>query len=243
MEWMVQLIGDSSDLSALAESLNAADVNISHDGQSYIMMSAAFSSDLSADGVRKKAQDIVDVLNGAIRLVLDSTEAIRLGAVYRIRDDGSREISVFPEPNVIHLRAVAGTVQITHVDGTVQVFHPAAPVKEWLAIAAQSKAVAKVLRLVAGGPFDWVNLYKAFEIVEADVGGVDAVASAGWATKSSIRLFKHTANSPGAIGLESRHGKEANDPPPRPMTISEARSLVTSLIHAWLRSKPLPLVP
>ena len=200
MEWRVQLVGDSSDLSALAESLKAADINISHDGQSYFMTSSAFDPGIAAQEVRNKAQAIADLLNGATRLVLDSSQAIQVGAVYRIRDDGGREIHAFPEPLVLHLRGMAASVRITHADGTVEEIHPADPVKEWLAIAGKSEAVAKVLRLIAGEVLDWVNLYRILEIIAEDVGGPDAIASAGWATKGSLRLFKHTANSPGALG-------------------------------------------
>lgn len=87
------------------------------------------------------------------------------------------------------------------------------------------------------GTLDWVNLYRIFEIVACDSGGLDAINANAWATKASMKLFKHTANSPGALGLDARHGTETTQPPKQPMTISEARALVNSIVHAWLRSK------
>jgi hypothetical protein len=157
--------------------------------------------------------------------------------VYRHRDDGTREINVFAEPGVIRFRATAPTVQLAHVDGTVEVFHPADPVRAWLPLAFSDDAVANVFRILSSGALDWVNLYRIFEIVAASAGGVDTIASNGWAAKDSMSLFKHTANSPRAVGLESRHGASSNQPPARPMTISEARSLIVSIVHAWLRAK------
>ena len=65
---------------------------------------------------------------------------------------------------------------------------------------------ANVLRIVSRGPLDWVNLYRILEIIAANVGGLGAVASNGWATEQSLKLFTPTANSPDAVGLSARHG-------------------------------------
>lgn len=235
--WVVQLAGDASDLAALAQSLTGNDINISHDGQDYVLMSDQFTAGDDVSAVRQKAEGLVAVLNGASRLALDAINSIRVGAVYRRREDGKRDIFVFPEPAVIRFRAFAPTVKLTHADGTVEEFHPADPVKQWASVALSNDAVANVFRIFAGGTLDWVNLYRIVEIVASDVGGLDAIDANGWATKSSMRLFKQTANSPGALGLDARHGAETTQPPKHPMTISEARSLVNSIVHAWLRSK------
>jgi hypothetical protein len=235
--WVVQLAGDTSDLSALAQSLTGNDINISHDGQDYVLMSDQFTEGDDAGAVRQKAEGLVAVLNGASRLALDAINSIRVRAVYRRREDGKRDIFVFPEPKVIRFRAFAPTVKLTHADGTVEEFHRADPVKQWAGMALKNDAVANVFRILAGGTLDWVNLYRIVEIIASDVGGLEAIDTNGWATKASMRLFKHTANSPGALGLDARHGAETTQPPKHPMTILEARALVNSIVHAWLRSK------
>lgn len=94
-----------------------------------------------------------------------------------------------------------------------------------------------MLRIFADGALDWVKLYRILEIVGLDVGDLDSIAVNGWATKAALRLFKHTANSPAAVGLDARHGAETTAPPKQPMTISEASALISSIVHAWLRSK------
>jgi hypothetical protein len=237
MTWVVQLAGDASDLSALAQSLTGADINVSHDGQDYVLTSDRFEPDDDAATVRQKAEDIVAFLNGGCRLALDATQSIRVGAVHRRRDDGTRDIFVFPEPAVIRFRVIAPTVKVTHADGTVEESHPADPVKQWSSLALSNHAVANVFRILSSGTLDWINLYRIFEIIATDAGGVDSIASNGWGTKASMKLFKHTANSPGALGLDARHGAETTQPPPTPMTISEARTLINSIAHAWLRAK------
>jgi hypothetical protein len=234
--WVVQLAGNTGDLAALAKSLTGADIHISHDGQDYVLMSDQFAESDEAGAVHRKAEELVAFLNGASRLALDTIQLIRVGAVYRRRDDGKSDTFVFLEPAVSRSSTFAPTVELTYVDGTVEKFHPADPVKEWARLWLKNEKIANVFRILAGGTLDWVSLYRIFEIVRDDVGGLDAIKANGWATKKSMSLFKRTANSPGATGLDSRHGVESTQPPSHPMTISEARALVNSIVHAWLRS-------
>jgi hypothetical protein len=235
--WVVQLAGDATDLAALAQSLTGKDMNVSHDGQGYVLASDQFGENDEAGAVHQKAEDLVAVLDGASRLALGSIHSISVGAVYRRHMGGGRDTFVFPKPGVVRVRGFAPALKLTHADGTVEEFHPADPVRQWAGVALKSDAVTKVFRVFAGGTLDWVNLYRVLEIVVADVGGPDAIDANGWATKSSMKLFKHTANSPGALGPNARHGAETTQPPRQPMTISEARALVNCIVHAWLRSK------
>lgn len=237
MAWMVQLDGDTSDLVSLAQALTGTNINVSHDGQDYVLTSDRFAQTHDAAVIRQEAEDVVAMLNGASRLALGTTQSIRVGAVYWRREDGKRDIFVFPEPAAIRLRAFSPTVKVAHPDGTVEAFHPADPVKQWTTLALSNDAVANVFRIFSAGTLDWVNLYRIFEIVAKDVGGLDSIALNGWATTALMRQFKHTANSPGALGINARHGAETTQPPPKPMTISEARTLVTSIVHIWLRAK------
>ncbi len=237
MTWTIQLVGDDSDLSALAESLDSDDLTVSHNGQNYILSSSRFQSMDTADTVYRSAERILELLNGAARLVLESTEAIRIGAVYRTKADGKRETIVFTKPVVIELRLRSGTVMLTHADGTVEEFHPADPISDWMPLALADNAVAKVLQFVSAGTMDWRTLYNIVEIISADVGGIDIIASSGWASKNSMVLLKRTAGSFSSVGLAARHGAEKTQPPSKPMTISEACCLVNSLIHVWVRGK------
>jgi len=82
-----------------------------------------------------------------------------------------------------------------------------------------------------------VALYRIYEIIEADVRDVSEIEKRGWATKKSIKRFKHTANSPAVIGDNSRHGVERSTPPKDPMLPTEAKSLIEGIVLNWLRSK------
>ena len=237
MKWAIQLLGDTSDLSALAKTLIGSDVNVTHDGKDYLMTSDRFDGPEDAAAIHASAKEIVAVLSGACRLALDATQPLKVGAVHRCHPDGRRDVIVFPEPAAIRCRLISPTVKLTHNDGSVEEFNPADPVKHWMELALSCDAVAKVFHLLSAGTLDWVNLNRIIEIVKADVGGWDAIADNGWAAEKSAELFTRTANSPDAAGLESRHGSSTKKPPRKPMLISEARSLTSSIVHAWLRSK------
>jgi hypothetical protein len=237
MTWYVQLSGDPHDISALSHSINGPDIAVVRDGADYFLTISDMPPDADARSVVDRGGRIVEVMNGAARLALDARQPLRIGSVHRRNANGGRDIFVFPEPAVIHVRAFAPTVTVTRADGSVEVARPADPVADWTRLAASDEAVANALRLIGNGELDWVNLYRVFEIVCADAGGIGKITSNGWSTKQSIALFKHTANSPGALGLDARHGAESTAPPSKPMPISEARALVRAIVHAWLRSK------
>jgi hypothetical protein len=70
-----------------------------------------------------------------------------------------------------------------------------------------------------------------------DVGGTSSIEKKGWATKSSIDRFTGTADNPKASGDLARHGIAKHEPLPNPMTLSEAKSLIETVLHNWLGSK------
>lgn len=236
--WGVQLTGDTSVLAALTQSLTNGEVRVSHNGQEYVLTSNQFVSLEDPHEVRQKARDIVTRLDGATRLLLDTSQSIQVGNVYRRREDGKSEIIWFGETVNVRVGMSMPTVKLTYPDGMVKEIHATDPVKQWLGMSFKDEEVAKVLQIRSRGILDWVNLYRIFEIIDSDVGGLDTIASKGWSTRRSMKLFKHTANSPGAIGLDARHGHEKKSTPPtNPMSISDARELIKRIVYAWLQSK------
>jgi hypothetical protein len=78
---------------------------------------------------------------------------------------------------------------------------------------------------------DWVNLYRILELIES---AKINVVKEGWISESDYKLFKYTANSPKAIGLQSRHGKGEKNSPKKPMSIFTARFLIKTLIIKYI---------
>jgi len=236
MAWEVSLVGDATDLAMLEQSFHGPDLTISNRGEEYVLTSPVFEALGQAAPIRERARGLLELLNGACRMALDSRTLIRDGAVVFQHPDGRRHMHVSLESVIAHCRASL-SYTITHCDGTSETYHPADPVREWLGLAETDAAVAKVLRLMSSGVWDWVNLYRIYEVVEEDYGGIRHVVSKGWATKKAIRLFKQTANSSEAIGADARHGSRSTTPPPMPMSPPEAKSLIQTIVQSWLRAK------
>ena len=82
-----------------------------------------------------------------------------------------------------------------------------------------------------------MELYRILEIVKASVGrNGTTVTDAGWATRGQLERFRRTANSPDpkAAGDAARHGHSKQPPPPRPMTLNDARELIRQVVCQWL---------
>lgn len=233
--WKIRLVGDTGDLANLAKSLNGEEFNVSFEGDEYVLSSNHFLPSDDSRTVKEKAEKIVTFLNAGCRLTLCSRHSIKIGSVTWTRDDGKRDIFVFPEPLVLHWRVNPPSLKITRNDGTVEQVHPADSLAKWLPLGMTKERVANVLRILESTTLDWVNLYRVFEIIRDDVGGTKGITDAGWATRATLELFKRTANSPSAVGLEARHGSQSTQPPANPMSIKDARRLIDKIVRAWLR--------
>jgi hypothetical protein len=106
---------------------------------------------------------------------------------------------------------------------------------DWLSLARSDESVSRALRVFAQGSVRWGDLYHAFEIVQASVGG--RMFDDGWIGRHEANLFTWTANSPAVVGEQARHGHQRNDPPPNPMREAEAHRLIRVLVVRWLDSK------
>jgi hypothetical protein len=113
-----------------------------------------------------------------------------------------------------------------------------AEVKELLAcvrnLVRSETNVAKVIRLIATRPSDWVNLYKVMEIVKGDAG---SALMHTWASKRALGRFTNTANTAHATGDDARHAGDSFQAPAVPMTLTEAHTLIGGLARKWIESK------
>ena len=99
------------------------------------------------------------------------------------------------------------------------------------------KSVDKVLRLLGDDDLSWVNLYRLYEIVRDDIGGEKAIVSRGWCQPEDLRLFRWTANHPEASGDAARHGSRSESAPKQPMELSQAQTIIKTMVQKWLRAK------
>jgi hypothetical protein len=236
MAWEVQLVGDSTDLRLLSDSLASGDPRIVLRDGAFFIRSTAFDQAATAGAAREMARPIAESLSGVAALLLGARTSIELGNVVRVGPDGSpQHMFLIGAPAEAYARALPGVLIMSHADGRQEVHRPADLAPQWLAKAATNLVVAKALRLRQRHPLDWVGLYRLLEVIYDSVPA-SIIASRGWASKAALGRFEHTANSVGAVGDEARHGLERTQPPARPMTLREARLLVDSIVRSWLDS-------
>ncbi len=236
MKWEIQISGNETDLKELCKSLGDDELSIEEKEGQYFLVSSQFDELSNVEEIKSAGSDILSILTGATKLSLGGRIPLQIANIARIREDGGRDIFVTVS-ETIHLRSSLG-LKIERSDGTIEVVNPADNVLRWMQLGLADSRVAKALRLFGTQEHSWVSLYRLYEVIEEDVGGIDEIVNAEWATKTSIRRFKHTANSPSAIGDDARHGRESTTPPARPMELGEARALIASILHNWLSSKP-----
>ena len=231
--WEVVLAGDAADLRALSDSFADSDPAILERDGEYVFRWSVLDGLSDATQVKEKADEQIAWLSGSASLILEAIEPIKVAQVILVSDDGSRNIHVFPDPIIGTSRMSVPTVRVGRADETEEIHRPADPVKAWLAVAESSEDVARALRLSEGREHDWVELYRLLEIVEDSVTR-KGITDAGWATRSQLKRFCHTANSLEAAGDAARHGREQKPPPQRPMTLNDARELIRRVVRQWL---------
>lgn len=240
--WQVQIQGSTSDLEHLARHFTAPPKRVIRDtrGSGFLYEAASFSACSTPAEVLAVADQELAVLSGALRLARRSREPLRSGAVYRQNATGCRDVFVQIR-ETLRLRMELGEVTTTVTDGGGTVLtRPTLPPRTVLLaqLAAFDAAVAKALRLHAEDDAkSWVGLYRIYEVVEADVGGQEALKKLSWGSTRDLRRFKHSANSVTVAGDCARHGKELEQPPKNPMTIHEAAAYVGYIVQSWLASK------
>lgn len=229
MEWYVRILGNNLDLQELSKSLNSPELGIFQEGQEFILKSTNFNQLKSAVEVRKRAEEILSLLNGTTKLALGTQQKLIIDAVVEIPDDGKKVTVLFLSDT---LPVGSSTSTSTKTDnGKVQENHSADPIPNWIRTAQTDKNVAEIFQVLGTSVLNWINLYRVYEIIKSDVGGIDTIVDNGWTTKGQIDLFKQTAQP-------YRHGKlKGYTPPKKPMALSEAESLIKRILRSWLRAK------
>lgn len=235
MTWKVRIIGDPRDLAELQQSFSTDGISITEDKNEYHLISDSFQNCGNDSEVSEIASNLISLISGASRLALGGNIPISQSEVVKVKEDGS-EMVFMSFQDTISVRDSFHLSILDEEGNVVDELKPADDVPNWVNLGIHYQLVAKVLRLYSQ-PLDWVGLYRIYEVIESDSGGVDNIVSNDWATKRIIKVFKHTANSPGAVGDEARHGKESSQPPQTPMQLHEARNLIENLINKWLKSK------
>jgi hypothetical protein len=225
--WAVGLTGGSWELAEIAPHLDAG-IRLTQRDDGWELSGPQFAERGEPSEILALARELVGLLNGIARVRLDSPEPISGGNVRRYREDGSKDVWVFPEPIAVKARVGTPTIAINGV---------AVAPRSWvpdLELAARDLRVQGVLAFLGTAP-TWHTLYAALDTINKDPRTGRRAGVTRWAGVSHARLrtFTATANSFTAIGVLARHGP-APDPPRETMRFEDALELVRHIAGRWL---------
>lgn len=234
--WLIRLRGDHFDLEDLEKELSAgSSVRVVRRSECYYLEMPHETFE-TAQQVHDYAQSVLlPAINGIMRVRYPDFRNVEVDAIGEEKEDGSITQHVFLKETVQVRTRFRASVTVTKANGTVIRDTPesvAAERERWLEVVLKDKRCREAFRLYAAKPYDWVTLYKIFEIVESDGAPIT-----NWVSKKQVERFTRTANSPEAVGLENaRHGKYTPSPP-KPMSIQEATRLIGIILERWVEEK------
>lgn len=240
-DWEVSVQGRDGDLQYLARHFGSSPIVVarSESDEAYVLRLDTFGACKASAEVLELAERQLVILSGILKLVRNSTESLKAGAVFR-RRNGGRDVFVHVRDTIkVHIEMGEPVMTVTDAEGNV-VSKPEvqAPAVRTAAISARDAAVAKAMRLLAAADAGtWVGLYRIYEVIESDVGGQAVLGQKPWGSETDQDRFKHSANSVTVAGDHARHGKEYRQPPKDPMTLEEAGAYVDGVLKGWIASK------
>lgn len=226
MKWRIRLIADEHSLTQLSYALRNASASVVFENDEAFLTCEAWET-LGYVKVRSHAEFLITVAN----LVCNDC-SISLGILQEIRPDGKHNQFIAVGTIVAHVSVpqatlVGGDRAMSAEDETAELFK----------IASQDEAVLNVLAIKSNRTRDWNDLYKVYEIIQADVGGLKALSKLSGIAEADIKRFKHTANCPKTLGLQARHGALPTDPPKYPVSKVQAGLYVDRFVKRWLAMK------
>ena len=233
-EWLVRLKGHQFDLEELAGHFTSATRNVGKDEDGYYYLrSESLNQMTDSQDVHERALKLIESINGAASYHVGSSyRPVEFDGLTQIDETGQRHNFVFLS-GVIEARShFFGNLTVSRAGEAINV-PPARSQAETLAdLADQNEKVADALRFYQRG--DWINLYKAWEVVCDAAGDMRQVIKNGWAAEPDRGRFTGTAQSRAELGDEARHAAEKYKAPENPMTLNEAQDFVRSVIRAWV---------
>lgn len=195
---------------------------------------ALWSGDLQdakdASEVRERASTILRLLNGALRLSVNS-ETVGIASVVLIDESGKRSTHLFVEPGTVRMRAFALRPVIVAYDADGTVIPPPPPkpslAQQWSALGRNDDIVADMLDHY-GRADNWFDIYKTIELAEALFGGEHKLKKILGHRAIDAKRLKQSANY-------YRHARQAQ--PKEPLSLPKASLLLGEVMRLVLDAK------
>lgn len=240
VRWHAIISGEKDDLEFLSNNKVFCPFEISieaGDNGEYVLKSQDFNDFKNEHEIWKKADKIL----GNINLVKEfDCGMLRPLKLKKVVDADNNKHYLRSEDTLKSKLQVKSQGTILNEDGTVEeiqtnyvaIINKSLRTYKLITKNSEARRVLKLFNSKDSGK-EFINLYKIYEIIEKDVGGIDNTPKSELVTKKQIEQFKHTANSYSALGEASRHGTENKKPPKNPMGLPEAKVLSRTIIENW----------
>jgi hypothetical protein len=229
-EQLFRLSGENWDLEELVFSFQAGPATVKKIEEIFYLC-LELESGRSEEEIRVGGETALNRMN-AICLVRDERfRSPRITGITRRDPITGKIITTVNLQGRVEARArCRATLTVGESDGTIRPRQPTFGERA-LEICSTNEALRETLRTYGTVEHDWKGLYTVLEAIEkANNGKIPTT----WATKGEVTDFNKTANSPAALGPESRHGFGYPGIKEPAMTISQARALVQKVLHAWI---------
>jgi len=219
----IRLVGDNISLDILERIFKSGDMYIFseiHCKQKLFFMKSKSFENLDEKELRKTGNELLKKINSICCFVKGNYTPVKIDNVY-IGDCGynsfEEHLTIRDDCYIIE----NGNKKDFDEDTILEIYSK----------INNDRLLNDIMALLFEKGTDWVNLYRIL-----DSFGDKKLISCEWITKKDLRLLKHTANSPGAIGNEARHGSQDNIAPSKPMLLNMAQVLVKKIIWHYIES-------
>lgn len=217
------LTGHVFDLQDLADLLPSGDVRVIRSGDEFYLTATELDNPPLGAVIPDVAGKVLARINGLARARIPDFGPVRLSGRYS--GDGTAFGYLFSSEPAVRMEG-RGRLRVGGV----------AAGTSYLELAARNRDVAEALEIM-GRPErpNFAQLYRVYEIIE-HAGALRAAMQSAAVPETSRTLFTRTANHPAASGADARHARSRQAPPRNPMTIEEARTMISQLLAAWMGS-------
>jgi hypothetical protein len=232
MNWRVNLIGNKDDLEDLSSIFSSSDPRIIWNGDGYLLESSLFTYCLDDKSIKEETDKLLAAINAIKVLKLQSSKPITRGAIFADNINGNR--TIFLETTLTAVAIARIDMIAFNPDGTRFNGNPDNHEINWVSLYSTNNRVQRVFEIITHNYSSFIELYKIIEIIEEDNF---APVMRGGEYYKVIKLFNQTAESYNAVGKDARHSHERFKPPADPMTLDQAKDLITKILYLWLKSR------
>jgi hypothetical protein len=189
-DWFIELEGDNVDLERLAHAFTEPPVMIAKEGDRYRLRDERLSELEDAGAVRAELHRTLLRITSLARLQFGDDVDVHPGGLGSPNDGGG--VTWYASATVTGRARVSATLSAIGPDGEI-VPPPPSPLPVQRELAATDANVYDALYFLQRSDPDWIELYKANEIVRADVRKIEG---RGCASEGELSSFTRTANHP-----------------------------------------------